>query len=58
MLKGLYVLFALAVIGLYGYVSHRGLELPRTEKGIAPASARGTHMGSSPFWYGGYRGGK
>jgi hypothetical protein len=57
-LKGLYILFALLVIGGYAYASYRGLELSRTEKGVAPASARGAHIGSSSFWYGGYRGGK
>lgn len=58
MLRRIYVLFALAVIGGYAYATHRGLELSRTEKGVAPASARGAHIGSGAFWYGGYRGGK
>jgi hypothetical protein len=58
MLKALYVLFALAVIGGYAYASYRGVELSRTEKGVAPAGARGTHIGSHAYWYGGYRGGK
>jgi hypothetical protein len=57
-LKRLYVLFALAVIGGYAYAGYRGLELSWTEKGVAPASARGAHTGSGAFWYGGYRGGK
>ena len=58
MLKGLYVVFALLVIGGYAYASHRGMELSRTEKGVAPAGARGAHGGTHVFWYGGYRGGK
>ena len=58
MLKGLYLLFALAVIGSFAYANHRGMEIMPAEKGVAPPGARGTHIGSSPFWYGGYRGGK
>jgi hypothetical protein len=57
-LKGFYVLFALLVIGGYAYASHRGVELSRTEKGVAPAGARGARGGAHVFWYGGYRGGK
>lgn len=58
MLKYLYVLFAILVIGGYGWVAVRGLELPRTRKTIAPQSVRGAHGGARTFWYGGYRGGK
>jgi hypothetical protein len=58
MLKYLYVLFAILVIGGYGWVALRGMELPRTRKTIAPQSVRGAHGGARTFWYGGYRGGK
>jgi len=58
MLKYVYVLFAILVIGGYGWVAVRGMELPRTRKTIAPQSVRGAHGGARTFWYGGYRGGK
>jgi hypothetical protein len=58
MLKAVYILFAVLVIGGYGYASYRGLEVPRAKKGMAPAGARGAHGGARTFWYGGYRGGK
>ena len=58
MLKYLYVLFAIVVIGGYGYTVARGMELPRTRRTIAPQSVRGAHGGARTFWYGGYRGGK
>jgi hypothetical protein len=58
MLKVLYVLFAILVIGGYGYAGYVGGELGRTKKGYAPAASRGAQGGSRAFWYGGYRGGK
>lgn len=58
MLKTLYILVALLIIGGYGYASHRGLELPRAKKSMAPQGTRGAHGGTRVFWYGGYRGGK
>ena len=58
MLRGLYIVFAILIIGGYGYVVVRGMELPRTRKSFAPQSVRGAHGGARTFWYGGYRGGK
>jgi hypothetical protein len=58
MLKTLYVLVALLIIGGYGYAGYRGLEVPKTKKGFAPQGVRGAHGGARTFWYGGYRGGK
>lgn len=56
--RALYVILALLIIGGYGYTSYRGMEIPRTKKGIAPQGVRGTQGGARVFWYGGYRGGK
>jgi hypothetical protein len=58
MLRGLYVLFAVLIIGGYGYAVVRGMEPARTRKSVAPQSVRGAHGGVRTFWYGGYRGGK
>lgn len=58
MLKALYVVVALVIIGGYGYAGYRGLEVPKTKKGLAPQGVRGAHGGPRVFWYGGYRGGK
>jgi hypothetical protein len=58
MLRALYVLVGLLIVGGYGYAGYRGLEVPRAQKGIAPQGARGAHGGARTFWYGGYRGGK
>lgn len=58
MLKRLYVLFAVLVIGGYAFAALRGLELSRPRKAFAPLSARGANGGVRTFWYGGYRGGK
>jgi hypothetical protein len=59
MLKTLYVLAGLLLVGAYAYAGFRGLELTRTEKlRMASQSMRGAHGGSRSFWYGGYRGGK
>ena len=58
MLRALYILVGLLIIGGYGYVGYRGLEVPRAKKGIAPpGGVRGTG-GTRVFWYSGYRGGK
>lgn len=58
MLRILYVLFALIVIGGYGFATLRGLELSRTRKQFAPQTVRGASSGARAYWYGGYRGGK
>jgi hypothetical protein len=58
MLKALYVLFALLVIGGYAYAGFRGVELSGRKRGVPPQSIRGAHGGTRTFWYGGYRGGK
>ena len=59
MLKTLYVLFALVVIGGYGYAGWRGLEFRQTKKGMTQqrAGMRGTAVGGG-YYYRGYRGGK
>jgi hypothetical protein len=61
MLKILYILFAVIVIGGYAFAGFRGLELTRPRKAFAPQSPqsmRGARGSSRTFWYGGYRGGK
>jgi hypothetical protein len=63
MLRVLYILFAVAVIGGYAYAAFGGMELTRPRQAFTPQSPkqqsmRGAHGGSRAFWYGGYRGGK
>jgi hypothetical protein len=58
MLRALYIVVALAVIGGFGWGNWRGMELSRTKKGFAPQGMRGAHGGARTFFYGGYRGGK
>ncbi|HEX8616361.1 MAG TPA: hypothetical protein VF911_02135 [Thermoanaerobaculia bacterium] len=58
MLKKLYLLFALIVIGGYAFAGLRGWEPTRQRKAFAPQSIRGARGGSHTFLYGGYRGGK
>ena len=58
MLKALYVLAGILLIGGYVYAGVRGVELRRTEKGFVAGGVRGMHGGARTFWYGGYRGGK
>lgn len=58
MLRVLYLLFGLAVVAGYGYVSWKGLELTSTKKQqLSPQGMRGT-TGGAVFYRGGYRGGK
>ena len=57
MAKVLYLLFGLVVIGGYGYVSWKGLELTGPKKQLSPQGVRGT-TGGAVFYRGGYRGGK
>jgi len=59
MLKTLYVLFALLVIGGYGWADWRGLEFRQTRKGMTQqrAGMRGA-TGGGGYYYRGYRGGK
>ena len=58
MLRVLYLLFGLVVIGGYAYASWTGRELtsPRKEK-LSPQGVRGT-TGGVGYYRGGYRGGK
>ena len=57
MLKALYLLFGLFVVGGYAYVSWQGLELfPAKKKQLAAAGVRGAPAGG--VYYGSYRGGK
>ncbi len=58
MMRKLYVLFALLVVGGYAYAGWTGMELSPKKKGFAPQGVRGTHGGARSFWYTGYRGGK
>jgi len=58
MMRGLYVLFALLVIGGYAYAGWTGREMRSSKRGYAPQGVRGTHAGARSFWYTGYRGGK
>ena len=58
MLRAIYVLFGLLVIGGYGYASWNGLELRRTKQQLSPQGARGTQGGGVVYYRGGYRGGK
>jgi len=58
MMRALYILAALLIIGGYGYADWRGLEFSTAKKGYAPQGVRGAHGGTPTFWYGGYRGGK
>ncbi len=58
MMRRLYALFALLVIGGYGYAGWTGWEMRSTKRGFAPQSVRGAHGGARSFWYTGYRGGK
>ena len=59
MMRAIYILLALLMIGGYGYADWRGLELGRTKKTVLKPGARGAHgSGSRGFWTGGYRGGK
>jgi hypothetical protein len=58
MLKALYVLLALAIIGGFGWGNWRGMGVMPAKKSFAPQGLRGAHGGARVFWYGGYRGGK
>ena len=58
MLRALYVVLALLVIGGYAYAGRRGLEISRAKKQVAQPGMRGAAGASRVFWYGGYRGGK
>ena len=59
MLRALYVLFGLLVIGGYGYASWQGLEVKKTKQGVSAQAMRGRTGGGGVIYYrGGYRGGK
>lgn len=58
MLRALYVVLALAVIGGYAFAAFRGLELSTARQGRQPEGLRGRAGVAPVFWYGGYRGGK
>lgn len=57
MMRALYVVVALLVIGGYAYAGYRGLEISTARKSTVQPGMRG-HGGTGVFWYGGYRGGK
>ncbi|HYC62787.1 MAG TPA: hypothetical protein VEK79_24815 [Thermoanaerobaculia bacterium] len=54
----LYAILAMLIIGGYAYAGFTGGEMRRTRSGYAPPEGRGTQGASRAFWYGGYRGGK
>lgn len=61
MLRILYIVFAMVVLGGYAYAGFRGWEMNKPRKAFAPQSQqsmRGARGSSRTFWYGGYRGGK
>jgi hypothetical protein len=58
MLKALYVVVGLLIVGGYAYAGYRGLELSTAQKRVAQPGMRGVTPGTRVFWYGGYRGGK
>lgn len=58
MVKVLYVVLALIVIGGYAYAGRRGLEITTARKSSVQPGMRGKAGTSRVFWYGGYRGGK
>ncbi len=55
-----YLIFGIAVIGLYGLMSLTGREFGNPERRVAPADARQSPGGyrSFYFWHAGYQGGK
>lgn len=58
MLRVLYLVFGLAVIGGFAYASWNGLELTSPKKQqLSPQGVRGT-TGGAGYYRGGYRGGK
>lgn len=59
MLRALYVLFGLAVIGSYAYASWQGIEAKAAKQQLSQPGVRGTTGGGGVIYYrGGYRGGK
>jgi hypothetical protein len=56
--RAIYVVFALGVIGGYGYAAVRGVEMRVQPKRYVSQTVRGAHGGMHSFWYTGYRGGK
>lgn len=58
MLKALYVVVGLLIVGGYAYAGYRGLEISTVRKQVARPGMRGGAGVSRVFWYGGYRGGK
>jgi hypothetical protein len=57
MLRVLYLLFGLIVIGGYSYSSWTGMELRKTKQKLSPRGVRST-QGGGVYYRGGYRGGK
>ena len=55
----IYTLFSIAVIGGYGIIGWRGLELRPTHRQFTPHGLRSaSHGGYRSFWFGGFHGGK
>ncbi|MEM1416941.1 MAG: hypothetical protein AAGH15_18735 [Myxococcota bacterium] len=59
MLRLLYPLFGLVVLGGYGYMNVQGIDPGASsyERRALPPAARAAGVGGA-FWYGGFRGGK
>jgi hypothetical protein len=58
MLRVLYVLFGLLVIGGYAYASWNGLELRQVKQKLSPQGVRASQGAGGVYYRGGYRGGK
>jgi hypothetical protein len=58
MMKLLYTLLGILIIGGYAWADSTGYELRPRRTGYAPQSVRGTQSGARTFWYTGYHGGK
>ncbi len=57
--KALYTIFSIAVIGGYGFIGWRGLELmPSHRQTVAHGLRSASHGGYRSFWTSGFHGGK
>jgi hypothetical protein len=58
MLRKLYAVIGILILGGYAWAGWRGLELPKAEKRILPQSVRSAPGGYRAYRYIGYHGGK
>ena len=57
--RALYTLFSVVVIGAYGFVGWRGIELtPSHRQVVAHGLRSASHGGYRSFWTSGFHGGK